>query len=62
MPDAAKSRGDSSQLSWLYFFFLQGGDEGSFERDRERVSGDGVTDRREETSQTRAKSLGLHQP
>lgn len=63
VPDTAKSRGDSSQLTWLYiFFFLQGVDESSIERDRERVSGDGVIDRREETSQTGARSLGLHQP
>lgn len=38
--DAAKSREDSSQLTLLYYFFLQGGDEGSIERDRERVSGE----------------------
>lgn len=62
--DAAKSGGDSSQLTQLFFFFfffVQGGDGSSIERDRERVSGDGVISRREETSQTSAKSLGLHQ-
>lgn len=46
----------------LLFFFLQWGDEGSIGTDRERVSKGGVIDRREETSQTGAKGLGLHQP
>lgn len=62
MPDAAKSGGDSSQLSWLYFFFFKEVMKVALRETGKRVSGDGVTDRREETSQTRAKSLRLHQP
>lgn len=65
VPGAAESRGNSSHLTCLVirqlFFFFKDVMKVSL-RETGKVKGDGTIDRREETRQIAAKSLGLHQP